>query len=100
MVWGRTTAADRGRGWPACSRIAAGYPWGRRPVKRHELNMTSEHRAACTTEIEEFVNFYIHVDGAELPSLDRLDNADLILLTAAIEKWKKSICAIKGRTQH
>jgi hypothetical protein len=62
--------------------------------------MTSEHRAACTAEIEEFVNFYIHVDGADLPSLDRLDNADLILLSAAIEKWKESIRAIKGRMQH
>jgi hypothetical protein len=71
-----------------------------RPCQRHELSMTSKHRAACTAEIEEFVKFYIHVDGAELLSLYRLDNADLILLSAAIEKWKESICAIKGRTQH
>ena len=48
-----------------------------------------EHRAACTAEIEDFVNFYIHVDGADLPSLYRLDNADLILLSAAIEKMER-----------
>ena len=62
--------------------------------------MKSEHRAACTAEIEEFVNFYVHVDGAELPSLYRLDNADLILLSAAIEKWKESICDIIVGRKH
>jgi hypothetical protein len=62
--------------------------------------MTSEHRAACTAEIEEFVEFYINVDGAGLLSLGRLDAADLILLTAAINRWKETVGAVEPGPKH